>query len=334
MTVPDDINQAANESITVPAVSVPAAAVLKASAETVLQSINAMVINDAVLYKLGGDELSRVKALRKQIEEERVEKKREFLAACRDVDDRYGVPLEYLDRAVDALDTKLIGYSNEQKRKADAERVRQEAAAAAERKRLADEAAEAQRKADAQARAEREKIEAEERARREAEAAAERELQRIADAKAEKLAAEGKAKAAAAARERADREAKERAEQFAREEADRKAQAEKDAAIQKARADADAEALRQQAASVAVVRVADNAPSAAGLSIAGTWKGRVPEKMKLMAFVVANPFFEFLFDVNESQLNTLARQKKEGLAAAIPGTESYLEQHTRNTGRR
>ena len=162
-----------------------AAVVLAGKAQKALQSAQGYVIDSPTMYQLASDDLKGVKALMKQVEDQRTSITGPLNQALRAVNDLFRAPKDYLESAEAALKGALLAYDREQQRKAD----------------------EARRAADEAARKERERIEAEA---REAERAAREEAERIAreaaaaaaagdQQKAEELKAEAERTAAAGA---------------------------------------------------------------------------------------------------------------------------------------
>jgi hypothetical protein len=176
-------------------------------------------------------------------------------------------------------------------------RREQEAKAEAERKR--------QEEIARQERARLEQQAAEARRQAEERAAAEREAARI---EAEQLAAAGKQEEAQQARDAAERAALETL----------------------ANAEAEAAAIQEVASVVSAAPV--QAPAkVSGTSIAGTYKGRVKDKLAFVQFVAANPMYLDLLDANETGLNAQARSLKQNLK--MPGIEVYLDQSIRSRSR-
>lgn len=158
-----------------------------------------------------------------------------------------------------------------------------------------------------QARIAEEKRKAEEEARRTREAAA-RESARIeAEAKERAAKLEAEAKAAAAAGDVGRAAALEV-----------KAQQAEETGYQRA-ADVSAQGQMVVAAPVAA------APKAAGVSLRTTWKGRVKDKAKALAFIADKPQFHHLVEFDVSAITALAKAMKTGLETAVPGLEAYEE---------
>jgi hypothetical protein len=63
------------------------------------------------------------------------------------------------------------------------------------------------------------------------------------------------------------------------------------------------------------------APEQAGGRV--TWKGRCNDKMKLLHFIVANPAYAGLVDVDQTALTQMAKAQKGGMK--IDGCEAYQE---------
>lgn len=150
------------------------------------------------------------------------------------------------------------------------------------------------------------------------------EQQAKADAERRRLDAEARAE-----RERLQREADD-ARRVAAEEAEKLAAAGKTAEAEETIAATEAEALtlQQTAEVVSAAPTSVAPPKVSGTAVAGTYKGRVLDKLKFIAFVAANPMFADLLDVNESGLNAQARSLKTNLK--MDGIEVYLEQSIRS----
>jgi flagellar biosynthesis GTPase FlhF len=146
------------------------------------------------------------------------------------------------------------------------------------------------------------------------EALAKAERQRI-----EAEAAEVRRKAAEAERaEKAKAEALEReAEQAARQGDTEAVKAAQEAAARiRAEAEAKAREARDEAAAHASVAAVMIAPVVAAPEQAGgrvTWKGRCDDKMKLLLFIVANPSYANLVEVDQTALNQVAKAQKDGM---------------------
>lgn len=282
-------------------VSLPLEPALLTPAQRMLRDIEDMTIDADAMYDIAGSELKRIKGAYNKLEAERLDLTRPLDEVKKKIMARYAKPLETLAAAEGALKGKMLTYHAAREAKERAERDRLEALARAERERLAKEAAEIERKAQEAAAAERERVAAEQKKAREA-----------AEAEAEKLAAAGREQEAIEARARAEREA-----------AEREAAAKVAAAEAKERAEREAAALRDTAAVVVATPPATVAPKATGTSVRTTWRARVVDKAKVIAFVAATPQFETLLDVNDTNLNALARSLKQNLR--VDGVEVYEE---------
>lgn len=279
------------------------------AAEAFLDLARSFQINTQEDYDLATNELRRIVERHTMLDAER----RSFTDPLRAVLDRlnekYQPFLKLLrgdgtktspENAEGILKGKISAYLVEQQRKADEERRRAEAVAAAERKRLEDEAEALRKKAEAEAAAAR-KVE-------EARAAAARaELDR--KAAEEQAAARGK-------------KAKEAAEQRAKEE--REAEERRAAHAAQLLADAEEEAARKIAAIETTAAVTIAQPSTVvvhkgrGISTPKKLVGVVTDKLALMKFIVEQrPDLAVLFDVNPTALN--AQVKLMGLGTSVPG---------------
>lgn len=277
-------------------------AAIGAPARKLLQGAIDMIVDSSTMYGIAADEVAAAKAMKRTLNEERLELTRPLDELKAKLMDKYRPALECCDQVITALEPKMLIYRNEQKRIADEERARAEAVAAEARKRLEEEAREIQRKADEAAREVREKLEAEQRVAR-----------AKAQAEADALAAAGKAKEAEEATARAEAEAWERAQAAGRAAAALREQAEREA-----------EDRRKTADLVLAAPVVTATPEAKGTSVRTTWKARVDDKGKFVAFVAAHPEFIELLDVNEASLNAMARSLKKNLR--FDGVTAYEDQ--------
>lgn len=131
----------------------------------------------------------------------------------------------------------------------------------------------------------------------------------------ERIKAEAQARAEAAAR--AERE---RLEAEARKIEEKAAKTKNEEIAARLREEA---AAAQAAAEVVTPVVVAAAPVTAGTSIRKTWKGRCTDKMKLLEFIIKNPAFIDLVDVNQSALNKIASAQQKNMD--IGGCESYQD---------
>lgn len=155
---------------------------------------------------------------------------------------------------------------------------------------------------------ERLRVAEETRLRKEAEAKAEAERKRLAEEKA-KADAEAKRLADAAA------EAAKNADPLKIAEAEI-AQAEAEQAAQESQA-------QLAAVAAAPVYVAPAVPAVRGQSVSKTWKARVIDKDILIGAAATNPALRCYLEVNESLLNSFARNTQG--KTAVPGVEFYEE---------
>ncbi|PUE21834.1 hypothetical protein B9Z43_01230 [Limnohabitans sp. MMS-10A-192] len=133
-----------------------AALVLATSAQKALADATDYVIDSPTMFELASDDLKRVKALQKEVEEKRTSITGPLNQAVKAVNDLFRAPKEYLDKAEATLKRSMVAYTSEQERLAAAARAQAEAEARAERERLAQqerEAQEAARRAEAEAQA-------------------------------------------------------------------------------------------------------------------------------------------------------------------------------------
>lgn len=133
-----------------------AALVLANSAQKALADAVDYVIDSPTMFELASDDLKRVKALQKEVEEKRTSITGPLNQAVKAVNDLFRAPKEYLDKAEATLKRAMVTWSTEQERIAAEARAKAEAEARAERERLAAierERAEAARRAEAEAQA-------------------------------------------------------------------------------------------------------------------------------------------------------------------------------------
>jgi len=122
-------------------------------------------------------------------------------------------------------------------------------------------------------------------------------------------------------REKADKEARE-----AREQLEEAAVSGSDADIEAAQALV-AETEQQTSVLAAPIHYVAAAPRAAGTSVRKTWKARLPEtkeqKLKALAFIIANPQYLHLVEFSQSECNKLASAMKENMK--IDGIAAYQD---------
>lgn len=133
------------------------ALVLATSAQKALANATDYVIDSPTMYELAGEDLKRVKALQKEVEDKRTSITGPLNAAVKAVNDLFRAPKESLEQAEIKLKRAIGVWLTEQERQA----------------------AEARRKAEEEARAERERLAQQEREAQEAAAKAEREAQEL-----------------------------------------------------------------------------------------------------------------------------------------------------------
>lgn len=158
-------------------VDASAAITLGTQAQVMLNGANGIVIDSQELCEIAGEDLRRVKALQKQVEEKRTAITGPLNAATKAVNDLFRSPKEYLEQAESVLKRAITGWTVKQEQLAAEARAKAEAEARAERERLEalqrqqDEEA-ARKLADAQAAAQAGDDEAAKRLKAEADAAA------------------------------------------------------------------------------------------------------------------------------------------------------------------
>lgn len=133
-----------------------AALVLATNAQKALANAVDYVIDSPTMYELASDDLKRVKALQKEVDEKRTGITGPLNKAVKAVNDLFRAPKEYLEKAEATLKRAMVTYTTEQERLAAEARRQAEAEARAERERLAQqerEAQEAARRAEAEAQA-------------------------------------------------------------------------------------------------------------------------------------------------------------------------------------
>lgn len=165
----------------------------------------ALEIDSSGALDIAGEELRRIVARKKDIEELRLSLTRPIDEAKKRIMDLFRAPTDRLAEAEGLLRKGIVAYQVKEREEADRKRREAEAAARAERERLEREQAaaetEARRIRDEQAKAERERLAAIERERAAGNEAAAKEAERVARVEAEKAAAaeaEARAKADAA----------------------------------------------------------------------------------------------------------------------------------------
>lgn len=119
----------------------PTAAALARGADSALALVESFEVTDDATFEIGGDELKAIKAKAASLEEQRKSITKPMDDAKKAVMDLFRGPTELLAKAEGILKGKLLAYQQEQQRKAAEAQRAAEAAAEAERKRLADEAA-------------------------------------------------------------------------------------------------------------------------------------------------------------------------------------------------
>lgn len=141
-------------------IAMPEQSALMTPAQSALASIEALTIDSPTMYAEAGDELRRITTKIGQLDQQRSEIVKPLNDTVKRINDLFRAPLDMLRHGQSVLKTKMVTYSAEQERIAAEARRVAEAAARAERERLAAEAAAAQAQADEEARALREQAEA------------------------------------------------------------------------------------------------------------------------------------------------------------------------------
>ena len=249
------------------------------------------VVRTAEEYAAGGEDLKRVKAAQKKLEETRTAITGPMNAALKRVNDFFRAPADRLNTIERAIKSKMVVYSDEQ------ERIRREE----------------QRKAEEAARREREKIEAQARE-------AERKAREKADA--ERRAAE-EAAAAGLSQEEAQRAGFGAVSQLLREQLNAQLQSNGrvDATLQAQLAEAKAaekvEQLAERAATVVAPVIQREAPKVAGVATREVWKFEITDPSKI------NPAFLM---PDEQKIRKQVQALKGDAAALIgPGVKVWVE---------
>lgn len=280
------------------------------SADRMLATATALVIDSPEMYEAAAEELVDARGRWKAIEAQRVHLKEPFLEGCKRIDDLFRVPLDRLAQSADVLKRGMVVFKDAEDKKADDARRAAEATARAER----EEQERIQREAAAREQAARDEAarvarEAQQRADRERAEAADR--QRAAEAAGNAEAAAAAQAEQAAAQERADAEA---------------AQARVAAELVAAESQQAAEAAQvsmdlAEVAPTAVVPV--SRAQASGVSGRKTWKvkGEVDKAALVKGAAEAlargdDSLLAYLL-VDESALNKIAGALKA--AARVPG---------------
>jgi uncharacterized membrane protein YqiK len=141
-------------------IAMPEQSALMTPAQSALASIEALTVDSPVMYSEAGDELRRIATKIGQLDQQRSDIVKPLNDTVKRINDLFRAPLDMLRQGQSILKAKMVEYSTEQERIAAEARRVAEAAARAERERLAAEAAAAQAQADAEARALREQAEA------------------------------------------------------------------------------------------------------------------------------------------------------------------------------
>lgn len=121
----------------------PDADKLTKDANGVLSFVTAIVITDDQTYAMAADELKDVKAKYKALEDKRKAITQPIDTAKKEVMDLFRAPLATLEQAESALKRAMLDYTTEQRRIAAEAQKKLDEAAAAERKKLAEQAEQA-----------------------------------------------------------------------------------------------------------------------------------------------------------------------------------------------
>jgi hypothetical protein len=112
----------------------------RTAADAVLASANAMVIADPHSYENAAETVRLIATYARDIEEKRKTLTRPLDESKRRIMDFFRVPLDRYNSARSVIQTKMMDYRAEERRKAEAARVAAERAAQAERERLEEQA--------------------------------------------------------------------------------------------------------------------------------------------------------------------------------------------------
>ncbi len=132
-----------NEVLAVPAtvaIASPSPEVLQRGAASALGLVQSFEVNDDMTYGLAAEELSGIKRKATSLEEQRKAITKPLDDAKAAVMNLFRAPIAVLGQAEGILKSKMLGYTTEQRRKADEARLAAEKAAAEERARLRAEA--------------------------------------------------------------------------------------------------------------------------------------------------------------------------------------------------
>jgi hypothetical protein len=129
----------------------PTPSAVAVQAQQYLAIAKAFVIDDADTYEAAVEELGTIKQIEKALDEERKARGEPARQAVNAINDAYRAPLNFCADAKVAFEDKIKAYREDQRRKAEQERIRQEAIAKAEAARLAKEAADREAAARAEA---------------------------------------------------------------------------------------------------------------------------------------------------------------------------------------
>lgn len=108
---------------------------LRAKAEQALSNATDYVIDSDIMFQMVSDDLKRIKAIQKEVEEKRISITGPLNQAVKATNDLFRAPKEYLDRAEATLKKSMVAYTTEKQRIVEEERAKVEA----ERRRLAEE---------------------------------------------------------------------------------------------------------------------------------------------------------------------------------------------------
>lgn len=287
------------------ALSVPDMAVMNKSAASALRMAQSFVITSEDDYQLAGEELQSIKGRINKMEATRTSITGPMNKALTAINDLFRSPMATLKSAESAVKTSMLTYYDEQQRKAAEARRLAEAAAAAERARLAEEA----RQAELAAAAERKRIED---AAAAVAAAARAEQDRLNQAAAAAAAA-GNAAAAEEARRKA-----EATRQQAELQAQQAQQAQQEVAEN---VNAVTAALRMESSVTSASVTHINSAKAEGTSVKGTVEYEVTSLFSLVQHIAANPSLINLVTADSVKLRAYVRGL--GLNTNLPGVRVY-----------
>ena len=313
-----DTTITANETIIT--ISVPAQdPALFNRATNQVKIATALVIDSPAMFNAAGEDLIGVKTLLKKLEDQRDGEVRPLNSKVKEINDQYCAPKKWLQQAEQILKSKMLTYQNEQDLIAAEKQRAADAAARAERDRLAEIARQQQAEADRQARDAAEALAAQERAVRDREAAEAASRKAIDDAAAAAAAGdEAAVKLAAEAQAKAERDRQQA-------EADQTAahQAQTAAATRAAEAQESAATTHMTMEVMQAPVIASAARKVSGISTSKTWKARITDLPALLTYIAAHPECHDWVDIKMTPLNGMAKALKKNMV--IAGVEAFEE---------